>query len=48
MTKDDLIRRLKALENEDAEAAHAKAGALLIEFIDDIEVSFAYANATTR
>lgn len=43
MTRDELLAKLRALAGaRDAEIAHSDADDLLLEFIDDAEVTAAY------
>lgn len=43
MTKAELLRRLADLASSmDAEAAHAEADHLLLDYINDIEIATAY------
>lgn len=42
MTKNDLIEKLRGLPSGDEERDHALADDLLLEYIDDLEVSDAF------
>jgi hypothetical protein len=42
LTKEELIKQLKDLEGGDQETSHIKADELLIEFINDPEVTDAF------
>jgi hypothetical protein len=42
MTKDELIEKLKAIDTDDPSVAHPDADDLLLEFINDKNVSEAY------
>lgn len=42
LTKEELIKQLKALEDGDQETSHIKADELLIEFINDPDVTDAF------
>jgi len=44
MTKQELIEKLKALHGETPETAHGTADFLLLEYIDDEEVTDAFVN----